>query len=1518
MSDPIDPSSPVSTQDEVSSLNDGAAIDQFLAGQAPSWLKKASVEDIESLRASLVRHHSLQKQVSSLMQAVQPINSFAASLLSSALTEDLRVSIDVQSAYWRDVRLRVASPVFRVLENDIPTFHTYHLQTALLQKALQNFPENQTQSRYYYAGSGIILDDGTVYPSPERVAKLCRTLDIGAQYQKHLDDIFQPSDDDDRKKVLQLLADEKRCALNVQARCSFLKGEINEAACKMLLQVSMEDQDVKYNDCSVRFRSLYILGCRIQSALVVEARVEQLPGVIRYYDASKTRQVIVFLPGDPVKPLRQYFSWYGFSVELAHDLKSQAYRDYLCRLVKHDEQISFKAGLLSALERPTPKFDVSGQAHEFPVFDRLAELQIARVKADAAVWAVPTQQVDHTVQQQRLQALESAGLTLLGMAAAFVPVVGEVMQVMFIRQLLGEVYEGVEDWTHDQREEALEHFLGVVQNLAASAAIAMGSSALVKVLRRSRFVDGLVPVIRADGLRRLWDPDLRAYHSPIPVSGDVSERGLIESQDRHWLRLGAQTFEVEQSTESGRWGIVHPSRRNAYAPELEHNGERAWWLSGEHPLQWEGIAEMIARLAPQSEKLSALVREQIAVIADVTEEQLRGVLVECREVPPTLYETLERTQIDVQVTELFDQARRGLPPSDLNPGLFHYAQAMLHALPSEAFPGSSVVQRLVEGESTLKFELFEYVASQVNPLTDSYVELLRRDFAGLPVRNALALTQRASADELKYMSLRERIPLALAERARREVQKVRAVRALEGLYFHNVYNQDSVRLLFALLKRLPSWPAGLSFELRAGGVRGQVLERQLDLAETRETRILVRSRGRFDVFASNREGAEDTSTAALDIYEAISAGLNRAERWALGWAGSESAVSMRNAVIEHALAGRHDVAHLLGIQGERSFFHPVQRFPGGRLGYPLSGRGPAERWLLFRMVRTLYPGFSNTDIESFLQRLQETNSNVIGALLGYREEYRTLDTALTDWWRASSGVGRLRRRWVANKILRCWRRQTTQLEASGSGGIEYRLSISSHALAELTTFPQVDFSHVAELSLSGTGLSDAANGFLSCFRKLRRLNLKGNKFRSIPSALEGMTDLVELNLKGNELSLDSRGARVISSLRKLESLNLSGNSLNGFLSVNHLYRLRIVRLRSCGLREIPNGLLDRPFLEFADLRSNDIPEPGDALPARVRDLLLLGNSRFEGLGARAREFISSLQSNELIPSDEVLSFWLEQTPANERAGRRALWNQLAFEDNSYDFFEVLIRMIDSADFSYSRADIDGRVWRMLEAMRANAVLREDIFDLAAQPVRCTDSVANIFSMLEVRFMLHDACAGISESHKRMALLDFARRLFRLQEVENIARSEMEFRRAGGSEVDEVEVSLAYRVALKDELDLPGQPGHAHFTGLADVKKEQLDVALNLVRQAERSERLAVFISGMDFWTEYVRQEHRNVFESIEDEFWKRLDALVEQQEILPEGEYLDQISKLGVERDDALQAAVLRLTHTALLPTLSK
>jgi hypothetical protein len=611
-----------------------------------------------------------------------------------------------------------------------------------------------------------------------------------------------------------------------------------------------------------------------------------------------------------------------------------------------------------------------------------------------------------------------------------------------------------------------------------------------------------------------------------------------------------------------------------------------------------------------------------------------------------------------------------------------------------------------------------------------------------------------------------------------------------------------------------------------------------------------------------------------------------------------------------------------GLREIRPRFVPARRLADGRVGYPLSGRGGARNQadrILRRRIRALYPNFDEAQVSTYLEVICSNSGSPFGNLLSQERAYERFDQALMRWeFAVPRPARRNQRRFLCEELRRSWRMQGDILIDAPTDTIGMRLNLSGIEAGALPELPlDADFSHIYELNLSGMALEQVPSNFLGCFTRLHRLIIENNRLTTLPAGLPALADLREVRLRRNQIRLSAPAAVMLGNLRQLRLLDLSDNPL-GLISLHftQLSPLVELNLRRCQLQTVPAGLEWCGFLEVADLRDNlvaALPQAIlDAPVATRRALLLDGNPLPEGVRqalALADPAAAAARQNR---ARWLRAQWLSGLEMPEQERRGALWDRLRGEPDSGEFFDLLDELTETSDFEHARSDLRQRVGEMLDALGSDSQLRVEVFSLAGSPRTCVDSVASCFSTLEVRVLMARTLQRHAPGEGMQARLDLARRLFRLDRVEQFARDDIAARLRAGESVDEIEVSLAYRIGLAQRLELPGQPRTLQFELLAGVTRSRLDQAARAVQRAEASDAFALHVAQRDFWREYLRTVNPQRFEEVEEHFWERLDGLGAQQESLEEGLYLQRINQLSRDRQAALDALFLTLTQQAL------
>ena len=240
---------------------------------------------------------------------------------------------------------------------------------------------------------------------------------------------------------------------------------------------------------------------------------------------------------------------------------------------------------------------------------------------------------------------------------------------------------------------------------------------------------------------------------------------------------------------------------------------------------------------------------------------------------------------------------------------------------------------------------------------------------------------------------------------------------------------------------------------------------------------------------------------------------------------------------------------------------------------------------------------------------------------------------------------------------------------------------------------------------------------------------------------------------------------------------------------------------------------------------------------------------------------------------------LEREEADGEVGRGV--------SESEEFFRLLEKLSQSAEFRKAYSDLQARVWTVLEAAADNTQLREELFRAAGEPQTCSDRAALMFSDLEVRVQIHKALARVGEEGAGRELLKLAKGLFRLDQVEAFAlkdirervaiimRSGLTKREIGRQLVllDQIEVRLSYRVSLRQRLDLPGQPVQADYTGVQYVPEAKLAEAERQIKSLKNSLAEIDSITQRDFWREYLKDKYRSRFDLAYESIIERMEHL---------------------------------------------
>ncbi|WP_341521001.1 NEL-type E3 ubiquitin ligase domain-containing protein [Pseudomonas sp. G.S.17] len=1002
---------------------------EFLKKSLPAWYISASKALREALRLSQLKNESSRRTLEPIRSRLVSIENFATPLLEQALLDRFKLRLDVTANQL--VTMEVTTLL--LVQTLKPVKQT------LLHAALQNFeasesvegglgqgaallPAEGLQVELIY-GSGLLPDvprfryryDGTLDIKPEQFAGLSRTLDLGARYQMHLDSVFKPVTPQGQApgSAAQAVADafmrSERDAVEVLAHIARMKEHISADSYQLLLELVKPDGKPRWHGRPVRYRQLHMLdtyafpGSTLYGALLIEA---DQPG--------DDLPCVVYLPGDPETPLKEYASFEAFTEVMCRKLFNMKYQEYFQRFVSLEQSHVFFHKLNERLTplRPlpgdesllAPKFDANAELYlqkraiDKPPFEALYDHLLTKTYADSRIVAVPTRDEDRKSRLKRWNAFESAGMDLLMVAGFFVPVLGAMLAVVAVGQLLHEAFVAVEDWTHGETEEALNHVFDIGENLAAMAVLGAAVHVAPRVLPSS-FVESLTAVKLPNGLTRLWKPDLARFRQKVvlPSRAAADAQGLIKVDGKTWLPLAGELFRVEFDTALNKWRVQHPDDLQSHSPVLEHNGAGAWRFEGENPMGWDETFAF-KRLNASHDVLTDETVGQLLRTTGVDDGVLRQVHVDNLGSPALLSDAVHRFSADQQVQafiakvatepdrvtaphiEPFLKLLTSMPrwPEKVALRLLDEQGAVLetwnahsgvHSVIHATYtPGSmtTLLEAVLDGLSSQEAEtllgeridakeekvlglarLFSEqaqassgrVRDDIHALqsvsSDPLVRLIRRDFPALPEVVCRELLGTAMPAQQTRMLSARRVPLPIAEEAREYLQQLRLNRANEGFFLHTADNPDTVTAGFKLLPGLSGWPAGMAVEMRNATFTGTLLDSVGDISNADVRSILTRTETGYQAFDSHGNAL---GQAGQSFFTALLDALPHPVLRDIGFPDGVGEQMLRARLGDLAVQQRESVARMLGMQAIKPGFKWPQRLADGRTGYPMSGR----------------------------------------------------------------------------------------------------------------------------------------------------------------------------------------------------------------------------------------------------------------------------------------------------------------------------------------------------------------------------------------------------------------------------------------------------------------------------------------------------------------------------------------------------------------------------------------------------
>lgn len=1377
------------------------------AGQPCAWYANAGEQRQQALRLAIAQRDASRAAMATALAGLEGITTFCQPRLQQALAIEMPVTVAQyvfqpweSQVYIDPVHIDVPEGVPREFPEITPIANGAAQPQSLLSAALHNFESLAAAGPLSYLQASADDPAELTGLTLDAFIRTCRTLDLGQQYQRHLEGIFQGNNAD---RVQRTSTQAARDELRVQAHIACQRALLSEAGLSMLLQVCAQDANPSYAGRAVATRRIELFATVIHEVLLIGPQ-----------DDDQVNPCIVYTPGDPLHPVREYASVQAYGLALAQTLvqreRLQLFIGYapqrlqpaLAQRLEHAlfERIEVE-GQASLRPRRERKLDISEHPVGTTLWQTLHASHVSRVMDDARAIAVPTADVDAQARFQRLAYWAGKGLDVLNVAALFVPGLNTLMLAIGGAQVMDEIFEGLHAWEDGNTAEALEH----VKSLALNALVVGALGVAAKAFKASGFVDALESV-ETQGQEKLWSSDLKPYRSNVDLPRFLQPdgQGMYLHEQRHYIRIEGAVYETF-ADDAGNWHVRHPSDNSAYTPRLRHNGQGAWRLALESPLDWDDT-QLLRRLGHRVEGLSEGDLDMALRISETSPGQLRYTHINGTHPPALLADSLLRLRCDNETEALIGNVREGNAAAQQ-----HFAVASLVELPS--WPEHLRV-RVYDGPepwgSATLYGNPEF--AQVTPLDITRAQLDNGELAEMLIDQ---LNPADSAALLPPDTPQAGRPQALRTLLADHLQGARA-QLFERLYASYQPSES------AAAARIGSVFGGLCPLAREALVNHASEQERVQLAATEhpvplhiaEEARLLQSRQRLD-------------RALLGVYRPALAN-DDSQRLVAGLraARPELAGSAPGELLAQLLANRAEAARLIGQQPVRPGFRSPMRLSEGRIGYPLSGRlrGILGLGRESDQLQDLYPAMTREQRSALISLLRQ-RGNLADQLTALRRERDALDDRLTAWSQAAAQAGeRSQRERFRNVMMAAWRQE---------GGATLRL----HDLA-LPALPTLlaRFDHIQSLIISGLDLETLSQPFLESFPglqhltvsfnpgingttlfnalrstpRLRALDLSNNNLRVLPEgarqALAGLRSLRRLHLRSNNLSLTPDDVETFAGLH-LEALGLQDNNitlttpmaqrfgdmvhLRGLAldfnplqlapHLDHLAQLEELALVHCELQAWPQGLTTLMSQQNYQLRHVDlsvnlitqVPALDEVLAtpyaqgARTNRRGVRWHFNYNPLDqetlAQLREHgVAAYQeSDDIVEASRV--DW--NTYASET--QRQTWERLFDNGANPALADVLDRLGLGAEARQQPAALAERVWRMVDELAGNTELRARIETLAEHyPATCGDAGTDGFSSLELEMQAYHEMAHADLPGPY--LFNWYRRLFRRSQVNALA------------------------------------------------------------------------------------------------------------------------------------------------------
>lgn len=273
-------------------------------------------------------------------------------------------------------------------------------------------------------------------------------------------------------------------------------------------------------------------------------------------------------------------------------------------------------------------------------------------------------------------------------------------------------------------------------------------------------------------------------------------------------------------------------------------------------------------------------------------------------------------------------------------------------------------------------------------------------------------------------------------------------------------------------------------------------------------------------------------------------------------------------------------------------------------------------------------------------------------------------------------------------------------------------------------------------------------------------------------------------------------------------------------------------------------------------------------------------------------------------------FW--ESDSGMDAKRLTHLEEMKHEPDAGPFLSFINGASGFADYragGEARAKLLERLWRVVDAAYIDTPLREKLFAMAKDPVRCGDAGAQLFNNMGIEVLTFEAYSGTTDPVQlETSLVKLCKGSARLELVNDVARADMSSR---SGDPDEVEVYLAYQTGLAKRLSLPWQSEGMLYRPVSGVTDAMIDNAYTTVLSFENGDGLVNKMLELDFWERFLRETYPSQFEENKQLYLSKIERLETLR--TTQHEWANSIHLTEVQRTE-LRTRLKELTNDFIVP----